>query len=62
MTAEVSGCADSPVPVEKKNLQIAPFAQHKGWCLTETLGFICMFLKIMLFNIHEAFLFSVLLF
>ena len=33
------------------------------WCLTVTLEFICMFLKIiLLFNIYEAFLLSVLLF
>ena len=40
-------------------------AQHKGcWlCLTVTLEFMCMFFKIiLLFNIYEAFLLSVLLF
>ena len=33
-----------------------------SWCLTVTLEFICMFLKIMLFDIYEALLLSVLLF
>ena len=33
-----------------------------GWCLTVTLEFVCMLLKIMLFNIYKVLLLSMLLF
>ena len=46
----------NPHYCDELNIKVA------GWCLTVTLEFICMFLKIMLFNIYEAFVLSVLLF